>query len=269
MGMTAQAYSPIAAKHVGSIRVVLCDPDHEVRAQLKAILDCDPLLTVVAEPRDWRTCCADIDNLVPELLIIRVNLLPRDWFENSSHDTFAPLILPLKENYAGTVEPGPLLELRVPIVVEDARRSLCLAVTEIYDRKAKQLLYLVGRYVAASNPTSTYDSVLRVEREGQSEQVRTDSIVAVEAARKSVVVHTLDGQSVLHEPMHRIIEKLDPSTFIRIHRSIIINGNRMNRAATPIEKPSEIVMQDGSRYPVGRNYRQSLAEYLRRRPAIS
>jgi two-component system LytT family response regulator len=99
--------------------------------------------------------------------------------------------------------------------------------------------------------------------------VRTDTIIAVLAARKCVILHTLDGQSMLHEPMHRVIDKLDPSVFVRIHRSVIINCNRLDRSATPIEKPSQIVMQDGSQYPVGRNYRQALAAHLQRLHTIS
>ena len=269
MGMTAQAYSPVSAKQVGGIRVVLCDPNDQVRAQLKAVMDCDPLLTVVAESRDWRTCYNDVDNLVPELLIIRADLLPRAWTNANAEDTFAPLVLPLKEISSGMAAPCSWCDLAIPIVPDDARRSLNQAVTEIYDRKAKQLLYLVGRYVAGSNAATGYEPVLRVDCDGHREEVRTNTIIAVLAARKCVVLHTLDGQSMLHEPMHRVIAKLDPSIFVRIHRSVIVNCNHIDRTVTPTEKPAEIVMQDGSRYPVGRNYRQSLATHLQHLPTIS
>lgn len=269
MGMTAQAYSPVTGKHIGGIRVVVCDPDDAVRARLKAVMEFDPLLTVVAESRDWRTCCMDVDNLVPELLIVRAALLPRDWVDANAQDTFAPLVLPLKEGGEGTAGPCASLDLFVPLVPEAARRSLNQAVTEIYDRKAKQLLYLVGRYVTGSNSAPAYEPVLTVDCEGLREEVRTDTIIAVLAARKCVILHTLDGQSMLHEPMHRVIDKLDPSIFVRIHRSVIINCNRLDRVATPIDKPSQIVMQDGSQYPVGRNYRQALAAHLQRLHTIS
>ncbi len=269
MGMTAQAYSPVTAKHLGGIRVVVCDPDDAVRAQLKAVMEFDPLLTVVAESRDWRTCYSNVDNLVPELLIIRASLLPRDWVDANAQDTFAPLVLALKESSAGTAAPWTSCDLKIPIAVDEARRSLNQAVTEIYDRKAKQLLYLVGRYVAGSNSASAYEPMLTVDCDGLREQVRTDTIIAVLAARKCVILHTLDGQRMLHEPMHRVIDKLDPAVFVRIHRSVIINCNRLDRAATPIDKPAQIVMQDGSQYPVGRNYRQTLAAHLQRLHKIS
>lgn len=232
-------------------------------------MDCDPLLTLVAEPGDWRTCSVEVENLVPELLLIRADLLPRDWLETSAHDTFAPVVVPLKESVAGATAPFPSVELMIPIMPEAARRSLNLAVSEIYERKAKQLLYLVGRYVAGSGSVGGYDPFLSVDNNGRREQVRADAVIAIQAARKHVIVHTLDGQSMLHEPMHRVIAKLDPSIFLRIHRSVIVNCNRLDRVATATDKPSEIVMQDGSRYPVGRNFRQSISEYLQRLPVIS
>lgn len=269
MGMTAQAYSPVTAKHVGGIRVVVCDPDDAVRAQLRAVMEFDPLLTVVAESGDWRACYLDVDNLVPELLIIRAELLPRDWVDANAQDTFAPLVLPLKERSETSAGLGASLHLAVPIAPEAARKSLNHAITEIYDRKAKQLLYLVGRYVAGANSATAYEPVLRVDCDGLREEVRTDTIIAVLAARKCVILHTLDGQSMLHEPMHRVVDKLDPAVFVRIHRSVVINCNRLDRAATAIDKPSQIVMQDGSQYPVGRNYRQALAAHLQRLHTIS
>jgi two-component system LytT family response regulator len=269
MGMTAQAYSPLTSRNVGCIRVVLCDPDDGVRAQLKAMMDRDPLLTVVGESRDWRTCELDVDDLVPELLIVRENLLPVRWVERSTQDTFAPLVVTLREGAEGTVAPSVLRDLRIPIVADAVRRSLDHAVAEIYDRKAKQLLYLVGQYVAASSPAPAYKSVITVDYDGHPGEVRTDTIIAVSAARKCVVLHARDGHTMLREPIHSIAAKLDPAVFVRIHRSVIVNCNRLDARSFDTERLVQVVMEDGSRYPVGRNYRDTLTAHLQRLHTIS
>lgn len=269
MGMTAQAYSPLTSRNVGCIRVVLCDPDDSVRAQLKAMMDYDPLLTVVAESRDWRTCDMDVDNLVPELLIVRANLLPVGWVDRSAQDTFAPLLLTLRASGEGTTAPIAFPDLRLPIGPDAVRRSLDHAVAEIYDRKAKQLLYLVGQYVAASNPAPAYKSVITVDYDGHPGEVRTDTIIAVSAARKCVVLHTRDGHTMLREPIHSMAAKLDPAVFVRIHRSVIINCNRLEPRSFDAERLVQVVMEDGSRYPVGRNFRDTLTTHLQRLHTIS
>lgn len=261
MATAMYAYPPIAAKSVGGIRVVVCDPDDEVRAQLKAIIEGDSLLVVVAESRDWATCATDMEDLVPELLIVRARLLPQHWSIRSAQDAFAPLVITLRDTRGMPVEGSLCGELAIPFDANIARRSLGRAVAEVYDRKAQQLLYLVGKYVEAATPGPAYESALTIERDGQSVPVGTDTIMAVVAARKCVALHTSNGRGTLREPIHRVAAKLDPAIFIRIHRSVIINSNHLDRTSVT-DKCSHIVLRDGSRYPVGRNYRQNLAALL-------
>jgi two-component system LytT family response regulator len=263
MATAMYAYPPIASKCVGGIRVVLCDPDDEVRAALRAIIESDSLLVVVAESRDWATCEADVEDLVPELLIARAGLIPLPWSLRTAQDAFAPLVIKLNETYGIAAIASDTGEMSIPIDANTARKSLDRAVAEIYDRKAKQLLYLVGRYVEASNTAPVYEPIIMIEQDGQSVPVVTDAIMAVVAARKCVVLHTSSGRSMLREPIHQMAEKLDPAVFIRIHRSVIINLNHLDYGSIT-EKCSHIVLADGSRYPVGRNYRQNLSTFLRR-----
>jgi two-component system LytT family response regulator len=254
---------PIASKCVGGVRVVICDPDDEVRAALRAILASDSLLVVVAESGDWATCAAAIEDLVPELLIVRASLVPPLWTNRAVEDPFAPLVIRLKDARGVAIVPIPSDELLIPIEANTARRWLDQAVAEIYDRKAKQLLYLVERYVEASKDSPAYDSIIMVEQDGRSEPVRTDTIMAVIAARKCVVLHTSSGRTMLREPIRQVSAKLDPAVFLRIHRSVIINCTHLDYRSIS-ERSSHVVLMDGSRYPVGRNYRHALASLLDR-----
>jgi two-component system LytT family response regulator len=247
---------------VGGIRVVLCDPNDEARAALRAIIDGDSLLVVVAESRDWATCETDLEDLVPELLIVRDGLVPLQWSIRMAEDAFAPLVIRLKKSGEAPALACSSNELPLPIDPNMVRTSLDRAVAEIYDRKAKQLLYLVGRYVEASKSALTHDSAITIERDGVRESVDTDTIMAVVAARKCVALHTSSGRSMLREPIRQLATKLDPACFVRIHRSIIINLRHLDHRSVS-DKCSYIVLTDGTRYPVGRNYRQNLATLLR------
>lgn len=259
MATTAQA-DPSAVLSMRGIRVVLCDPDCSVRADLKRIIDSDPLLIVVGEAGDWLECEHEVENLVPELLIARAELIPKEWAARSAEDTFAPIVLAVS---GSQIAAGKYDSLAIPIEARIVRSSLNRALTEVYDRKAKQLLYLVGHYVAASEVTNRYESVIEVEGDGQIMTIPVESIVAVVAARKHVVLQTSSGKRLLREPIHRVVDSLDPSVFVRIHRSVIINSNHLDLRATT-SKSSQVVMDDETRYPVGRNYREALAGRLQR-----
>ena len=256
--MATTQTNPSAVLGMRGIRVVLCDPDHRVRAELKAILEPDPLLIVVGEAADWARCEQEVEDLVPELLIARAELIPKDWAARSAEDTFAPIVLPVAALKNVVVSNG---NLGIPIEPRAMRSSLDRALTEVYDRKAKQLLYLVGHYVAASEVGNRYESVIKVEGEEGITEVAVDRVVAVVAARKYVVLQTSSGERLLREPIHRVVESLDPSMFVRIHRSVIVNWNHLDLRTTT-SKSSQVVMKDGTRYPVGRNYREALAAKL-------
>ena len=261
MATAMYTYPPIASKCVGGIRVVVCDPDDEVRAALRGVLEDDSLLMVVAESRDWATCETHIEELVPELLIVRTEVIPLQWSLRAAGDAFAPLILRLQMSDAVAGIAAVSGEIQIPVNRNAAQRSLDQAVAQVYDRKAKQLLYLVGRYVEASKCASPYESSITAEHNGHSELVATDEILAVTAARKYVTLHTARGRRTLREPIRQVAEKLDPSCFFRIHRSVIVNLRHIDyRSVT--DKSCSIVLMDGSRYPVGRNYRPVLTTIL-------
>src|ERR1700742_4840926 len=123
MATAMYAYPPIASKCVGGIRVVLCDPNDEVRAALRAIIDGDSLLVVVAESRDWAACEADLEDLVPELLIVGDGLVPLQWSSRITEDAFAPLVIRLKKSSETPISCSSG-ELPVPIDPNMTRRSL-------------------------------------------------------------------------------------------------------------------------------------------------
>jgi hypothetical protein len=258
---TAMCSHPsVAVRGMAGIRVVLCDPDEGTRAALKNMIENDPLLIVVAACRDWPTCAAEVEELVPELLIARGSLVPPNW---RAEDSFAPVVVHLREPAVAATIPFPSADWLVATDSASVRKALDRAVSEIYDRKAKQLLYLVQRYVAASSTTPACASVLHAERDGEEVEVPASAILAILAARKSTVLETSSGRMMLREPIHRMAEKLDRSSFVRIHRSVIINSHHLDRDALTAN-PSQVVLRDGSRYPVGRNYRDSLNSFLLR-----
>ena len=242
------------------LRVALCEPDPAVRAQLRNAIDADPLLVVAAESHSWYECEACLDDVVPELLIVRSELLPADWNLHGTPDQFRPVVIALHTTLSF---PGQENALRVPADPRAIKASLDRAVRDVYERKAKQLLFLVDRYVKGSHTASTCATVLRVERDEELVDLRTETIFSILAARKNVWIRSIHGKFLLREPIHEMSERLDPRWFVRIHRSVIINLRHIDRASLSTEKPTHVVLTDCSRYPVGPSYRDALAEALR------
>ena len=252
------AYTSLDSKHTG-IRVALCEPDPAIRAQVRAAVDGDQLLILAAESQNWNECEACLDSVVPELLIVRSELIPADWNSRSS-DHFQPVVVPLQTTL--TFPNSQRNDLHVPADPQTIKATLDRAVRDIYDRKAKQLLFLVDRYVAGSQSLATYKTFIQAECDGHPIDLQVDKVISIVAARKHVSVHSTTGRFLLREPIHRVAGDLDPAMFVRIHRSIIVNVRHINRAMPVGAKPFEVVLNDGSRYRVGPNYRDALADAL-------
>ena len=255
---------PIATRPAAGIRVILCEPDQKLRARLRWFIANDPLLILAAEPRDWVECAPALEELIPELLIINTELIPADWPAVEEHDNFAPMVITSGKRYPATASSHIHLDATAADA-ESIRSALDRAVKEVYNRKATELLYLVNRYVTASEPFAAYDSDIKVERDGETLDLGTDKIMAVVAARKCVSIHSTDGTFLLREPIHLVASRLDPAMFIRIHRSVIINSSHLDYRESARGKGLYAVLVDGTRYPVGPNYRDAVADLVARR----
>lgn len=243
------------------MRVVLCEPDPEVRAHLRSLIARNPMLTVVAQPHNWSECERKVEDLLPEILIVRPELIPENWTGHGRVDAFpiaiALLESPRRSALIRSVDP----QLDVPDV-EAVRKLLDQTVRMVYDRKLKQLWDLMHLYVDGLQAHSNYPSVVRVDCDGKMIALQVQNIMSVVAARRYVSVHTTLGRYTLREPIHQLASKLDPAIFIRIHRSIIVNSRQLDYAKTTSENLRQAVLLDGSRYSVGPNHRDAFATLM-------
>jgi DNA-binding LytR/AlgR family response regulator len=201
--------------------------------------------------------------MAPDLLIARSELLPAGWPLQEQPDCFSPVVIRLRSGSdwsGGSTRSNFILLPANPLAIQHVLNQ---AVRDIYDRKAKQLLYLVDRYVAGSQANLAYRPVIKVEREGRQFELEVGQIVSVIAARKYVLIRSVVGEFTLREPIRSLADKLDPRIFLRIHRSIIVNRRYVDSTLLSTPSASFVTLSDGSRYPIGPNYRNVVVETLK------
>jgi hypothetical protein len=253
----------------GGIRVIICDPDEQLRARLQAIIKTDSVLVLASATCNWPQCESDLDSLLPELLIVRSSLIPTNHRTRFRTDGAFPVLITFSEltDQEGSAENSG--DLPLPLDPEATRHSLDRAVLEIYNRKAKQLSDLVSHYISGLAELREYRSAITVERDGQSWDLNTRSILTVLAARKSVWINSLSGRFMLRKPIYQVAAELDPSTFFRISRSVIVNRYFLDSRATLDSKASHAILTDGSKYVVGLDCRDSITRILKSDLALS
>lgn len=92
--------------------------------------------------------------------------------------------------------------------------------------------------------------------------VEAHTVDWIEAARDYVILHADGQRHLLRGTMSAIEERLDPSRFVRIHRSAIVNVTRVRHLQTDANGTYVAVLASGKRLRVGRRYSDSALRRL-------
>jgi two-component system LytT family response regulator len=256
---------PLAATTAG-IRVVLLESDHEVCAGIRSAVRTEPVFSLVGEASDWAHCDYLLGEMVPELLIARMGSIPEYWWLTVQADPF-PLVLALGDN--GSLRPldrRVIQTVSLPFEQSHLRPALLRAQSEIYTRKAYELSLLLRQYTSSSVAPSLYLASVTVDHEGKKFNLDTRTIVAIFASANYCRLQTPEANYEIRETMTNLCSRLDPTQFARIHRSVIVNIAYVVDVAAGAGGTTAVVLQDGTRLPVGPNFRRVAGELpLRKR----
>jgi two-component system LytT family response regulator len=147
---------------------------------------------------------------------------------------------------------------------EHAARAFDVAATD----------YLV-KPVTQARFTAALDRIRRAVSEPGSERillggrlggaaVKVSDVTWVEADGAYVVVHAAGRRHVLRESMAQILDRLGPTTFVRIHRSAGINLAHVRALKRGKTKGLEVELSDGVRLPISRRNARDVVDLLRR-----
>ena len=112
-------------------------------------------------------------------------------------------------------------------------------------------------------PTQPPDRLV-VKSGGRIFFVRTDEIDWVDAAGNYVRLHVKGESFLFRETMSAMEGRLDPAQFVRIHRSHIVNTDRI-KELQPGNGDHSVVLRSGVRLPLSRGYRDKLQERIANR----
>ncbi|MGH9510342.1 MAG: LytR/AlgR family response regulator transcription factor, partial [Terriglobales bacterium] len=103
---------------------------------------------------------------------------------------------------------------------------------------------------------------LVVKSSGRVYFLKTDEIDWVEAAGNYVRLHVSKDSHLMRETMNGIEARLDTRSFMRIHRSTIVNLERIKELQPWFHGDYVVLLRDGTRLTLSRGYRDKLQQAL-------
>ena len=103
---------------------------------------------------------------------------------------------------------------------------------------------------------------LAIKSVGQVSFVRVSEIDWIEAADYYACLHVGPRTHLLRRSMSELEQELDPTVFCRIHRSTIVNLDRVQDLMLSEGGEYEVLLESGTRLRLSRRYRKPLQSRL-------
>jgi two-component system, LytTR family, response regulator len=128
---------------------------------------------------------------------------------------------------------------------------------------------LADRPAAASNggqpmPRTRFLDRLMVKHDGRVFFIKVSDVDWFEASGNYVRVHTGKVSHLIRETMHHVESQLDPSMFVRIHRAVIVNIDRIKELQPWFAGDYVVILRDGRQLKLSRTYREHLQSRMHR-----
>jgi two-component system, LytTR family, response regulator len=258
------------------IRTLIVDDEPLARQRVRKLLELDPDITLLGECGDGEQAIAEVCRSRPDLMFLDVQMPALDGFGVlhalraagselapeataipvvifvTAHDTYA---LKAFEVHALDYLLKPFDKARFAVALERAKTQIRQGNSAALDERVRSLLQSVQ--TQRPNPER-----LMVKADGRIYFVRIDQIDWIEAAGNYVRLHVGKEIHLLRESLAALENKLDPSHFVRIHRSTIVNLERMRELQPAFHGDYVIILHDGTELPVSRSCRDKLGESL-------
>lgn len=143
-----------------------------------------------------------------------------------------------------------------PISLERFLKAANKAVEQIELKKRDQK----GGLSTADAPTEPETDFMFVKADKKLIRVYYNDVVYIEGLKDYVIIRLTNSRIVTLQTMKSLEEKLPDAIFKRIHRSYIVN---LNRIAAVMGNMVEVVEKGQAKHlPVGKNYRDGLLELI-------
>ena len=253
-----------------NIRTFIVDDERRAREGIRSLLERESDVEVVGEYGIGRDAARAVASLKPDLLLLDIQMTDLDGFACldeieaevqpvvvfvTAYEEFAVKAF---EARAADYVLKPFSDDRFAAAIATARQTL-----------AQRRTMAVGS--AVLNALSESDGVTSSPKHLSRIMIRSGSgwklfplasVHWIEGADYYARVHTAQGPHITRESLQRLSQMLDPRTFVRVHKSAIVNVDHIEEIQPLTQGRLTLVLRGGARIPMSRRRRQDLEAAL-------
>ncbi len=255
------------AKPMGKIRTLIVDDEHLARERLRSLLQGDPHIEIIGECANGQQAINSIRSESPDLVFLDVQMPEANGFEvleNSDLERMPIIVfVTAYDEYAvRAFEVHALDYLLKPYDRDRFEKALRRAKTEATLRRTTQASQKLLSLLEGMESKKPQVDRLLVRSAGKVFFLRADEIDWVESSGNYVKLHVGTDSHLLRETMSEMERKLNGEKFARIHRSTIVNLDRIKEIQPWFNGEYVVFLRNGTKLTASRGYRKRLSEVL-------
>ena len=259
-----------------TIRVLIADDEELARRGIRTRLAKSSDMEIVAECRNGREVIEAVRRASPDLVFLDVQMPGKTGFDViasigaqafphvifvTAYDRYA--IRAFEVNAVDYIL-KPIDDERFELALERARELLMRERDGNFTRRLTAVLRDVSSGLREEPATASDRIVIRSG--GRVVFVKTSEIDWIEAAGDYVTLHAGKKNWLLRETLSTLEKRLAPRGFTRIHRSTLVQIDRITELKSLDSGQYLVLLRDGTELKLTRSYRQALERLLEGRP---
>jgi two-component system LytT family response regulator len=245
------------------LTVLIVDDEPLAREGLRMLLADDPDIASVREAKNGREAVQCVRDARPDLLFLDVQMPEMDGFsvvhEIGPEQMPALVFVTAHDHYAiRAFEINAIDYLLKPVTAERFEQSLARAKARLRTSEPRQDSRQILSLLETIAFPQHYLERVAVQSPGKASFICLEDVDWIRAAENYVELHVGQASNLLHVTMNTLEKSLDPETFLRIHRSLIVNLQRIKEIQPAGHGEYRLLLSGGIRLHSGRTYHERI-----------
>jgi two-component system LytT family response regulator len=244
-----------------ALKILIVDDEPPARKKIHSFLAKERGVGVIVEAANGVEAAGLISEGRPDLVFLDIQMPGMNGFEMieavGAENMPVVIFVTAYDQYAlEAFEVQAVDYLLKPFDQERFHKSFQRAVKQVEARTDN--VAVLKRLLAEIGQEKKYLQRIMVNSGSRFFFIKAHEIIYISAEEKYINLHTDKGTHLIRETMSHVEERLDPSKFVRTHRSYLVNIDFIKEMQPCSHGDYLAILKNGAKLPISRRYRERL-----------
>lgn len=251
------------------LRTLIVDDEAPARKKIRHFLESDSEIEIIGECENGAEALAQVRGNQPDLIFLDIQMPLLDGFAMLKRSGLADrscaiIFVTAYDEYAIKAFDANAVDY---LLKPFTRKRFETAIQKVKDQARQRIKSQPAEQALAIlkhlQKQNAYLQRIAIKSEDSIFFLHCDRIDWIESDDNYVLLHAGKKSHLVRESIGKMEKALDPARFIRIHRRILVNADRILEMHP--QRHMRLILQDGSVLPVSRRLKERVKRFLLRR----